>query len=572
MYRLAYLFLVLCLSLAFTVPSHAQPIIDPVKVPSIVVRASIPHAYPADPPSDIPWSASYRDLNDVVTAFNNARGRENALLNIFIKPMTAPSAATWAAWSDGEKALWLVNDERVARGLAPLQGLENNVNDVAQAYAEWLLANNKFAHDADGRTPVARMNTKAAIAACHDVLGIYENLYFQGTTSADGIPLVIEQAVYMWIYSDAAYGWGHRHAALWTPYTENSGAADREGFVGVGHARGSYVSPFDGKTYPYTDMIVMNFFDPCATWVTTTPEPLPPPPDPTPVATPKPPPLTHAVSGKAAAPTWETVVSQPFERTTWPSVWHVADTNGATGGDFKWIAADCNVFAGEFSGMAVGGGVNGMELGCSDNYPNNARSWLTFGPFSLQDAIGAVVEAKVWVYTEPYNDELCIAASTDAKQYDGVCVSGSSGGWVEEQLDLGDVYRVGNLLGRSNLYVGFAFITNDSVTRPNGGAYVDNILLRKQVKEPGDALYGVEISSEDGHTTFTDQAGNFNLAGLTPGKHTLTPSRPGYEFHPSSFEVDLTPGNQAGVTFIGVPRVVFSMRSYTVHLPLICPD
>ena len=65
--------------------------------------------------------------------------------------------------SSGEKTLWLINEERTARGLAPMQGLEENVSGVAQAYAEWMLANNQFGHDADGRTPWDRMYANS----CH---------------------------------------------------------------------------------------------------------------------------------------------------------------------------------------------------------------------------------------------------------------------------------------------------------------------------------------------------------------------------------------------------------------------
>ena len=573
MARFVCMTLVLLLTFAFTVPSRAQPIINSVNVPQISAPSDdYPADYPADPPVNIPWSAGFNDITDVAAAFNSARGQENGLLNTFTKSMVAPSAATWAAMSEGERALWLVNDERTARGLAPLQGLETNVNEVAQAYAEWLLANNLFAHDADGSNPKARMDTKPAIAACHDFLAVDENLYSQGTTSSDGIPLIVEQAVYWWMYLDKERAWGHRHAILWTPYTENSGAPDREGFMGFGHARGRYTSPITGKTLDYTDLIVMNVFDPCATWVEAPPAIVPPPPIPDPVDPPIPPPKTFAVSGKTTAPAWETMVYQPFEKTTWPGAWKVADTDGTKNGEYEWIAASCNVYAGTFSGMAIGGGVDGMPLSCTDNYPNNARSWITYGPFSLEDAIGAIVEANVWVYTEPYNDELCIVASTDAQHYDGVCVSGNSGGWVNEQLDLSSVYRVGSLLGRSNLYIGFAFVTNASVTRPYGGVYVDNITMRKNVMEPGDALYGVEITSEDGHSIITDQDGNFTLAGLSPGKHTLTPNRPGYEFYPASITVDLSAGDKTGISLIGTPRILLSTLPYSLHLPLIRPE
>ena len=64
-------------------------------------------------------------------------------------------------------------------------------------------------------------------------------------------------------------------------------------------------------------------------------------------------------------------------------------------------------FAGDFSGMAVGGG-DGSSAECADHYPNNAKSWAIFGPFSLADAIAAEVQIKAWVYTEPNHDWLCL--------------------------------------------------------------------------------------------------------------------------------------------------------------------
>ena len=101
---------------------------------------------------------------------------------------------------------------------------------------------------------------------------------------------------------------------------------------------------------------------------------------------------------------------------------------------------------------------------------------------------------------------------------------------------------------------------------------MDNITLRKNVMEPGNALYGVEIRSEDGHSIITDQDGNFSLVGLSPGKHTLTPSRPGYEFYPASLEVDLSAGNKAGISFLGIPRILLSTLPNTIYLPLVRPE
>lgn len=250
--------------------------------------------YPVDPPNDIELEQNLLAWADMVAAFNRARLRENEMLGLAMPPIVFPDADTWEAMSDGERSLWLINEERVARGLIPMQGLEANVMEVAQGYAEWLLANNKFDHDADGRSPWERLDDNAAIGACHDFLGIAENIYFVATTAPTPLPYVVETAVYRMMYEDAGSRWGHRHAMLWTPYAENSGDAGSEGFLGLGRAHGGYTSPSSGQYYPHTDIIVMNFFDPCATWDESTTA--------TPVATPSPTPSPTVSPQPSATP------------------------------------------------------------------------------------------------------------------------------------------------------------------------------------------------------------------------------------------------------------------------------
>lgn len=283
-----------------TTPIQAQIILNEA-------GSSTPSAqsgYPPDPPSEIPWRYGISEWSEVVAAFNDAREQENAMLGLSLAPMIFPAAESWQAMSSGEKALWLINEERTARGLAPLQGLEQNINEVAQGYAEWMLANNEFDHRADGRSPWERMNANPAIGACHDFLSIGENLYFYATSEAQSVPFFIEQAVYVMMYEDAGPEWGHRHAILWTPYTENNDEPDREGFLGIGHASGPYT--IDGTFYQSADILVMNFFDPCATWGET-------PPDegqPTPTASPSPTPSPTSAPAPSATPT---PIPQPTE-------------------------------------------------------------------------------------------------------------------------------------------------------------------------------------------------------------------------------------------------------------------
>ena len=226
---------------------------------------ALPASYPPDPTVDIPWNAGTSGVADIQTAFNNGRTQENAQLGLHLPMLVLPNQTTWDGMSDGAKALWLINAERVDRGVMPLHGVESNVTSVAEYYADYLLENDVFAHDADGNTPWERLNTNPAIAACHDFLSVAENLMVFAT-SGTSIPLPVERAVYTWMYKDAGSGWGHRHAVLWYPYNDNSGPAGMEGFLGIGRASGGpYQGPFT-SVWNYATIVVMNVFDPCATW------------------------------------------------------------------------------------------------------------------------------------------------------------------------------------------------------------------------------------------------------------------------------------------------------------------
>ena len=54
-------------------------------------------------------------------------------------------------------------------------GLETNVTDVAQNFAQYLIDNNAFDHNADGRSPWERLEDNPSIGACSDFLNVAEN-------------------------------------------------------------------------------------------------------------------------------------------------------------------------------------------------------------------------------------------------------------------------------------------------------------------------------------------------------------------------------------------------------------
>ena len=118
-----------------------------------------------------------------------------------------------------------------------------------------------FSHNADGHSPWERLNANPTIGACHDSLSVAENLAAL-MTSGSSIPLPVERSVYRWMYDDSGSAWGHRIAILWYPYIENGGSVNMEGFMGIGRASGG---PYQG--YNFAEIVVMNVFDPCASWI-----------------------------------------------------------------------------------------------------------------------------------------------------------------------------------------------------------------------------------------------------------------------------------------------------------------
>jgi uncharacterized protein YkwD len=230
-----------------------------VSIVSILVLFFAPPlmaSYPPDPLSDIEWA--YSNENSVAaiqSRFNAARTNENLQLGTSIPMLSLPSQSVWDSMADGERALWLINRERVDRGLYPLHGIEVNVTGIAQVYAQYLMDNNAFSHTADGKTPWQRLMENPLINACHDAY-MAENLAgFWGSWT-----LPIERAVYVWMYDDSSSAWGHRHNLLWYPYSDNSGPNGKEGFMGIGRATGTF------QGWPNSNIIVMDVFDPCSAW------------------------------------------------------------------------------------------------------------------------------------------------------------------------------------------------------------------------------------------------------------------------------------------------------------------
>ena len=269
---------------------------------------------PPDPRADIPWDedpardgaqASFEGVRAVRAAFDNARRAEErqfGLADGALGSLELPDQGTWDALDGGARALLLANAERTARaGVAypggaplglPFEAVETRLDALAQDYADYMLAENYWAHEApaDGGPPFAGTDPFSRIDAhptlgegagaggadCHDFLGQAENLAVFASSGGDDVRLPVERAIYGFLYEDAGSAWGHRHLMLLQDrpldrdvggFADDSGPVGSEGFIGVGSAGvndGSYAAFEDVEGFPVQRNVVVLIVDPVA--------------------------------------------------------------------------------------------------------------------------------------------------------------------------------------------------------------------------------------------------------------------------------------------------------------------
>jgi len=187
------------------------------------------------------------------------------------------------------------------------------------------------------------------------------------------------------------------------------------------------------------------------------------------------------LSHDALALGWTTIINETFEG-AFPGEWQLAD-NAQGHGEYYWGKSNCRPRAGSYSAWAVGGGADGSSLSCGSNYPNYIESWMVYGPFSLVNATAADLAFKFWLNSELNYDAICWMVSIDGTNFYGTVMSGDSQGWMDKTMDLSDIYHLGSVLGQPQVWIMFAFFS-DEIQNFAEGAYVDDILLRKQVQAP----------------------------------------------------------------------------------------
>jgi hypothetical protein len=175
---------------------------------------------------------------------------------------------------------------------------------------------------------------------------------------------------------------------------------------------------------------------------------------------------------------WTIIFSDDLEG-TFPGDWDVFDNDGPTNGEYFWVKKNCRPYAGSYSAWAVGGGVDGSGLPCNSDYPDNAKSWMIYGPFSLEEATDAEFRFMYWLNSEPSYDIMFVGASSNGTNFYGESTSGAQD-WTEHIFDLTDVYNLGDLTSEPEVWVVIAF-QSDMSDHYAEGAYVDDIELKQYV-------------------------------------------------------------------------------------------
>ena len=221
--------------------------------------------------TDRDWEADLQTIisvDQIAAEFNAARASDPTIN----KTLVMPSQAEWDAYTDSEKALYLINSERCARGIRVFEGIDTSIITApAQKYADYLKDNNAWGHLEDGRTPWQRLEEDGSVSVNTnaDFFGYAENLAYIAAGNSAVYPTVYEPvaiSVYGWLYddkNDTSSEFGHRKFLLATGLKENFGETNKEGLIGVGVSTLQYQEGGFNWTKVY---IVLNAFDPNANW------------------------------------------------------------------------------------------------------------------------------------------------------------------------------------------------------------------------------------------------------------------------------------------------------------------
>jgi len=181
-----------------------------------------------------------------------------------------------------------------------------------------------------------------------------------------------------------------------------------------------------------------------------------------------------------------------------------------------WGKSNCNATSG-----AYGAWVEAKSgHSCGSQYHNSESGWMIYGPFSLADAVEADLDYKLWLESEYGYDYLFVGAALDGENFYGTSYTGDSSagnvgtqdqrwnlnqedeysaarapiaGWSKESgpdstdatwrsmnFNLNNVYTLGNLAGKPQVWIAYHWFSDVAVVKANG-AFLDEVKITKRI-------------------------------------------------------------------------------------------
>ena len=165
------------------------------------------------------------------------------------------------------------------------------------------------------------------------------------------------------------------------------------------------------------------------------------------------------------------------------AAWTVTDVSGSGA---QWETAECWASSGNASAACAAGG--SAAVACGEDYPGGMKTWLVHGPMDFSDPALQWVELDVTfrLRSEPFFDRFFAGVSADGVTFDGTFFSGNH----DSTLDLSD------LVGESDVWVGFLFASDASGQLPDGAA-IDDVTIRSFSSYPGERAWTISDRSSD---------------------------------------------------------------------------
>ncbi len=204
---------------------------------------------------------------------------------------------------------------------------------------------------------------------------------------------------------------------------------------------------------------------------------------------------------------WQNIMTDGFEENFPETTWTLYGTP-------TWGKESYKPHNGSYSVWCAGSGYDPVG-----SYPNGMNAWMVYGPFNLTDATDAELNFYRWYETEYGCDYFSYYASIDGSYFYGYRVSGNSGGWTYHSFDITTVPTLGNLCGRSQVWIAFKFDSDGLIGYD--GAFVDDVVLRKYVPSAAPHIVNLTPSSGPAGTGFQVTINGTDF-GATQNTSTVT--------------------------------------------------